>query len=117
MDKAHEQDEQHSMEIWRGEVNTNLREMTKTLAEVNSIIGKLPTRAEVEAMLAQKVSNEIFQSEIKDIREELATLKASPGKVRDWVSTGISAAVGCLTLCISAFSLTLSLLIATHIIH
>jgi hypothetical protein len=112
-----EQDAQQAMEIWRGEVNTNLREITKTLAEVNAVIGRLPTRAEVEAMLAQRVHVDVFRTEIQAIHEDIAALKASPGKVRDWLSFGIGGGLGCLSLLISLLSLILFFLVAIHVIR
>ena len=112
-----EQDEQHNMEIWRGEVNMNLREMTKSLAEVNAVVSRLPTRPEIEAMLLQKVNIDVFRAEVQGLRDDINTLKSNPGKVRDWLSTGISAGVGCLSLVLAGLSLLVSMLIATHVIH
>ncbi len=119
MDERHEteQDEQHNMELWRSEVNNSLRDMTKSLAEVSAIIGRLPTRAEVEAMLSQRVHVDVFRTEIKAIQEDIVALKASPGKVRDWLSFGIGGGLGCLSLIVSVLSLTLFFLVATHVIH
>lgn len=111
-----EQDEQHNMELWRGEVNSNLRDITKTLAEVNAVIGRLPTRPEVEAMLAQRVHVDVFRAEISGLQADIAALKASPGKVRDWLSFGIGGGLGCLSLIVSVLSLTLFFLVATHVI-
>ena len=133
MDEQHEaktieQDEQHNMEIWRQEVNTNLRENTKTLAEISATIGKLPTRTEIEQMIAQKVSAELFHTEIAALRSEhkndidalkgdIAAIRNGPGKVREWLAFITGTGVGCLSLILSALSLILFFLVATHVIH
>lgn len=115
MDKEHEQaieqDEQHNMELWRAEVNTNLREITKTLAEVNALTGKLPTRAEIETMLSQRVHIDVFRSEIQSIREDIAGLRNAPAAVRGWSNTAI-AAVGCIATTVMALISSASMVVS-----
>lgn len=129
MDEQHPtQEEDDGMDQWRGEVNTNLRDIMKTLQAVDVEVRQRPTRAEIELLLQRKVDVGLFESElkamrethasdIKDVRDDLALIRNGPAKVRDWLSVGISTA-GCLgSLLVGGSSILVAILIATHAIH
>lgn len=123
MDKV-EQDEQREMEQWRGEVNASLRDITKTLQEVAIKVDARPTRPDIELMLNRKVDADLFNAELKavhndilDVRGDIAAIKTSPVRAREWGSALIMAG-GCLVnALVGSAALVVSILVALHVIH
>ena len=101
-DHAPIESEADTVEIWRNEMNQNLRELTKAQQEVLLEVRQRPTRQEVEMMLATKVSLEAFNLEIKGVKEDIDVLKGKPESIRAWVLTIVSVG-GCLTAIVSTF--------------
>jgi hypothetical protein len=85
---------------WRSEVNTSLKEL---LIEVR----QRPTRTEIEALIATKVSADVFGAELKAIRADIDEIRQKPREARDWLGTivtvggcAISALIGILGIAI-----------------
>lgn len=97
---------QNGME-WRSEI----KEVTKGLQELLLEIRQRPTRVEVEQMVSTKVSTEIFNAELKSIREDITALQGKPERLRAWTGTALAAG-GCLFTVISVVVSTVISLIA-----
>lgn len=85
---------QAHLEAWRTEVNGGLKEVTRSIGEVLLEVRQRPTRPEVETMLSTKVSVDIYNSEMKGIRDDITELHRKPEKFRAWIST-VVAVSGC----------------------
>jgi hypothetical protein len=68
--------------------------------ELKARIYSLPTRNEFENMLSQFVTREVFNLEIKNLRDELNEIKARPANSRAlfvWAITIVALCVGVLS--------------------
>ena len=98
---------QNNLSAWRSEVNASLKEL---LIEVR----QRPTRPEIEAMISTKVGADVFNSELKALRDDIAEMRGKPETARNWLGTivtvggcAISAIIGLLAVAIPVIILVI----------
>lgn len=96
------------LEEWRNEVYGYLKDTGKAVHDVLDEIRLRPTRQEVENMLATKINSDVYNAEMKGVRDDIADLREKPSKVQGWLLLCIAGG-GCL---LTVVSIVLSTLIA-----
>jgi hypothetical protein len=96
------------LEAWRNEVYQYLKDIGKATHDTLEETRLRPTRQEVEAMLATKINADVYNAEMKGIRDDISDIREKPARLQGWIGTA-AAAGGCL---ITIVSVILSTLIA-----
>lgn len=93
-------------------MNSNLRDVRGSLQEVLLEVKQRPTRQEIEAMVSTRVSSDIFNAELKSVRDDIVEMRQKPENFRSWIST-VVAVGGC---AITLISIVISTLISIAMI-
>lgn len=96
------------LEAWRNEVYGYLKDIGKAVHETLEETRQRPTRQEVESMLATKINSDVYNAEMKSIRDDINEIRDKPQKLQGWLGL-IIAGGGCL---ITVVSVVLSTLLA-----
>ncbi|GCE14208.1 hypothetical protein [Tengunoibacter tsumagoiensis] len=83
------------VDAWRGEMSGNIKEVQVSLQQLLIEVRQRPTRAEVEAMISTKVSTELFNATIGEIRGDINDLRKKPAEAQAWTGTAMTVG-GCL---------------------
>jgi hypothetical protein len=86
------------IDLWRTEMNTNLKEVRSSLQDLLLEIKQRPTRQEIEALLATKIGADIFNAELKAVRDDIVELRQKPEAIRNWTSTAVAVGGCAMTL-------------------
>jgi hypothetical protein len=103
-----QQDIAARLEAWRNEVYAYLKDIGKAVHETLEETRQRPTRQEVESMLATKINADVYNAEMKSIRDDINEIREKPQKLNAWFGTVIAGA-GCL---VTVISVVLSVAIA-----
>lgn len=90
------------------EESHSIGNLEKEIQNIALKLSALPTRDELERILASKVNLDKFEA----LAIRVAKIESSPSSVREWIGAG----VGCFGLLISmiAISITVISMVATH---
>jgi hypothetical protein len=101
-------DQQQSAD-WRTEVNSTLKELSQSLHEVLVEVRQRPTRPDIEQMLSTKVSVELYNAELKAIRDDITELKTRPERLH--ASVGTVTSIVCCVVTVVSLLITVVLLL------
>ena len=85
-------------------LDTKLDELTRAVLRIE---GNVPSRADMAAEMAKRVSIERFDGEMGGLRDRLIRLESGPQKLLGWVSLIVSGVVGIVASAIGCLSLLL----------
>jgi hypothetical protein len=88
------------LEAWRNEVYQYLKDIGKAVHETLEETRQRPTRQEVEAMLATKINADVYNAEMKSIRDDISEIREKPVRFQGWLGTALTAG-GCLITIVS----------------
>jgi hypothetical protein len=83
------------LEAWRNEVYGYLKDTGKAVHDILDEIRLRPTRQEVETMLATKINADVYNAEMKSIREDIDDIRQKPQRLQGWLGIMLTAG-GCL---------------------
>lgn len=101
-----EQELAKRLEDWRNEVYGYLKDTGKAVHDILDEIRMRPTRQEVENMLATKINSDVYNAEMKGIRDDIDEIRQKPAKVQGWLGLAIAGS-GCLLTIVSIIFSTL----------
>jgi hypothetical protein len=77
------------------ELYTYLKDTGKAVHDILDEIRQRPTRTEVENMLATKINADVYNAEMKGIRDDISDLREKPARMQGWLGLVIAGG-GCL---------------------